>query len=449
MPQAYPPLGLLYIGAVLIKNNHQVRLLDPDAEDCFGEKLRSFIKEYTPELIGITASTSIIKEALRIAKISKSIYPKVPIVIGGIHPTISPKETLENEYVDFIIIGEAEITVVEFVDALEKGKDLSKIDGIGYKRNGEIHLNKRRELIKDLDSIPFPDRDLLKNPSAYVPPDAQKTPVTSLITTRGCFGACTYCQTKNIFGRKLRSRSVENVIDEIKYCIKKYGIKEFHFADDNFVEDKKRVLDFCREVRKLDIKPNFVFFNGLRADNVDEEILRALKSIGVLTVGYGVESGNQEILNRIKKGIKLDTYRKAYKLSKKMGFQTWGFFMIGLPGETAKTIRDTINFAKELDPDFAKFLILKPFPGSEVFEELHSQNLIFNYDYELYGVYTRPVHRLPSLTAEEIFKWQKKAYREFYFRPKKLLQHVLRIKSFAQLMFNIKSAIFIFYKTNK
>ena len=449
MPQAYPPLGLLYIGAVLIKNNHQVRLLDPDAENCFGEKLKAVIKQYNPELIGITASTSIIKEALRIAKISKSVLPLAPTVIGGIHPTISPKETLGNKCVDFIMMGEAEITVVEFVDALEKGKDLSKIDGIGYKRKGEMLINKRRELIENLDSIPFPDRDLLKNPSAYVPPDALKTPVTSLITTRGCFGACTYCQTKNIFGKRLRFRSVKNIIEEIKYCSEKYGIKEFHFADDNFVVDKKRVLNFCKEVKNLSTKFNFVFFNGLRADNVDEEILRALRSIGVFTIGYGVESGNQEILNRIKKGIKLDTYRKAYKISKKLGFQTWGFFIIGLPGETAKTIRDTIDFAKELDPDFAKFLILKPFPGSEVFEELHSQNLILNYDYELYGVYTRPVHRLPSLTAEDIFRWQKKAYREFYLRPKKLLQHILRIRSFAQLMFNLKSAMFIFHKTNK
>ena len=197
---------------------------------------------------------------------------------------------------------------------------------------------------------------------------------------------------------------------------------------------------------KRNIKTTFVFANGLRADKIDEEILRALKQIGVLSVGFGVESGNQNILNIIKKDIELDTVRKAYKLSKKLGFETWGFFIIGLPEETKETVRDTIEFAKELDPDFAKFLILKPFPGSEVFNQLNNKNLIFDYNYSHYGVYTAPVHNLENLTAEDMVKMQKKAFKEFYLRPKKILQHLLRMRSVTQLKLNFKSAIFVLQK---
>jgi len=175
-------------------------------------------------------------------------------------------------------------------------------------------------------------------------------------------------------------------------------------------------------------------------------VLRSLKNIGLINIGFGVESGNQKILDRIKKNIKLETIRNAFRLAKEIGFQTWGCFIFGLPGDTKETMRETIDFAKELDPDFAKFLILKPFPGSEVFRELSENGLIFDHNYDFYGIYTRPVHRLPDLSAHEILNWQKRANREFYFRPKKILQHLIRIRSLKQLKFNIKSVLFILYR---
>lgn len=437
---SYPPLGLLYIAACLEKENHKLEFLDFDNDNINKDKFKKFILKSNPNIVGLTATTSTIKHTKKLAEIIKQIL-KVPIIVGGIHATIAQENTLKSKFIDFIIIGEGEITIVELINELQKQKqNFSKIKGIGYKQNGKIFYTEPRPMIKNLDDIPFPARHLLKH--VYIPPDALKTPVASIFTSRGCPGRCTYCCTKNIFGRRLRFRSVKNVIEEIEFLLKQ-GIKEIHIMDDNFTVHKQRVLEFRDEILKRDIKTTFVFSNGLRADKIDEDILKALKDIGVLSVGFGVESGNQTILNNIKKDINLETVRKVYRLSKKFAFETWGFFIIGLPGDTKETVRDTIYFAKELDPDFAKFLILKPFPGSEVFEQLNKDNLIFDFNYDNYGVYTKPVHNLKNLTADDMLKLQKQAFREFYLNPKKIIQHLLRMRSLTQLKLNFKSGIFI------
>ena len=445
IPQAYPPLGLLYIGAVLEENKHEVRLIDMDNESTEKDEFKKMFMDFNPDLVGITGTTSTINNALKVAKNIKGMS-KVPIVLGGIHATIAPKKTLESEYVDIVAVGEAEDTIRELVENLD---DLEKVKGIWFKKEDKIIANEPRGLIHDLDTIPFPARHLLKNPEAYAPPDALHKPVASIMTTRGCFGQCTYCCTKQIFGLKIRARSVENILEEIDRCIKEYGVKEIHFMDDNFVFNKKRVLEFCEELKKRKYDIYFEFANGLRADNVDRDILQALKDIGVVNLGFGVESGNQQILDNIKKGIKKERVVKAFKLAKEFGFQTWGFFMFGLPGETKKTMQDTIDFAIELDPDFAKFLILKPYPGSEVFNQLNEKNLIFNYNYSNYGVYTGPVHRLPDVSADTIQKYQQKANRAFYLRPGKVLQHIKRIKTWDQFKSNFTAATFLFRKLFK
>ena len=448
MALGYAPLGLLYIAAVLEKAGHEIRLLDVDAEGCSADESVRLLESFQPEMVGVTATTPTIKAALAFANMAKTACHDISVVLGGIHPTISPEETLANDYVDFVVIGEGEITVVELAQAQEnRTQAFACIAGLGYKKNGNIILNDARTLIEDLDSIPFPARHLLEQPKAYLPPDAMQVPVISIMTNRGCYGKCTFCCTKQIFGQKLRVRSVNNIIAEIEDCIARYGTREVHIADDNFVVTKNRVREFCGAVRKIDKKLIFAFMNGLRADTVDEEVLRNLKSIGFHTLGFGVESGSEEILKRMKKGISLDTYRNVFRLTKKFGFHVWAFFIFGLPGETAQTIRQTVNFAKELDPDFAKFLILKPYPGSEVFEYLSSQNLIACFDYDYYGVYTKPVHRLPGLTSEEIQMWHKRAFREFYFRPRKILQHLLRIRSLHQLRFKLRSLLFVLHSS--
>lgn len=438
---SYAPLGLLYIAACLEKEGHKLEFLDFDNDDLDKNKFGKYVLNFKPNIIGLTATTSTIKHTKKLAEDIKKILD-IPIIVGGIHATIEPEDVLKCKAIDFAIIGEGEITITELINKLqENNSEFHKVKGISYRdNNGKIILTKPRPLIENLDFLPLPARHLLKN--EYTPPDALKTPVASIFTSRGCPGRCTYCCTKNIFGQKLRFRSVKNIVDEIEFLLNK-KIKEIHIMDDNFTVWKERVLKFRDEIIKRGIKTTFVFSNGLRADKIDEDILKALKDIGVLSVGFGVESGNQKILDNIKKDINLDTVREAYKLSKKFGFETWGFFIVGLPGETKETVRDTIEFAKEIDPDFAKFLILKPYPGSEVFERLNKENLIFDFDYNNYGVYTQPVHELKNLSAKDMIKLQKKAFREFYLRPKKILQHLLRMRSFVQLKLNFKSGVFV------
>ena len=238
-------------------------------------------------------------------------------------------------------------------------------------------------------------------------------------------------------------RSINNILNEIEILVGEYRVKEIHFVDDAFNLIKERVLTLCQTIkeRKLDI--NFEFSNGLLAENIDEDILSSLKSIGVINVGFGVETADDNIRIRAGKGTNLETFENSLKLSKEMGFETWGFFMFGFPGETIDTIKTTIKFAKRIDPLFVKFMILKPYPGTEVHRYLSERNLIDDLNFDNYGVYTPPVHHLDSITSKEILYWQKRGFREFYLRPRKILSYVLRINSLARLRIVVNNLIFI------
>jgi radical SAM superfamily enzyme YgiQ (UPF0313 family) len=444
MPPIYPPLGVLYMAAMLEKAGHSVEFLDMDIEAMDEDGLVEHVKQTRPQFVGFSCVTPTIELGWGLAKRIKSVFPDVFIAIGGIHATIDPLNTLGKEGVDAICIGESEHTICEMVDRLESGTtDMSGVAGVFFKKDGEIVQNPPREMESDLDSFPFPAFHLIKDLCKYSPPDAQGLPVAPIMTSRGCPGKCTYCCTKQIFGRRFRARSVENIVAEIDLLVTKFGVKEIHFLDDNLSTNRRRILELCRQLKERDYPIRYEISNGIRADMVDEEILRALKGIGMANVGFGVESGNEEILKVIKKGIDKDTVRKAMKMAKDLGFETWGFFILGLYKDTPETIKDTIDFAIELDPDFAKFLILKPFPGSEIFQQLQAMNLIDSYEYAKYGVYTEPVHHLPDLTAAEIFKWQKYAFRKFYFRPSKILSHIKRISTFEQLKIAFKGLFFV------
>lgn len=443
MMPAYQPLGLLYVGTVLQKSGHTVRLLDIDTERINEEKFRGIFREFNPDAVGLSSVTPVFKDALKWAGIAKGLK-NVPVVMGGIHATIAPKEVISFDVFDVVVAGEGENTAEQLFSALESGKDLRNIRGIVFKAGGKIMETPKAELIADIDTLPFPDRKLLKNASAFMPPDAFKLPVATIMTSRGCPGDCTFCCTKQIFTKKFRARSVQNIIAEVKKLMSE-GIKEIHIADDTFTVIKKRALEFCGEIKRQNIKVHFQFMNGLRADFVDKEVLSALRSIGLKTVGFGVESGNQEVLKNIKKNIPLDITRKAFRLSKELGFETWAFLVFGLPGDNDRTIQETIAFTKEVDPDFAKFFILKPYPGTDVYEELKRKGLVVSHNYEDYGLYTKPVHTLPELSPEKMMYWQKRAFREFYLRPSKIVGHIARIKSLHQVRLAWNDLMFALY----
>ncbi len=441
MALPYPPLGMLYVAGT-VEKEHDVCVYDYDVDIGDDKKLREVIEREKPDIVGITANTATFVSAKSIAKIVKDVDKDIKVFIGGIHATMCPDECIKVNYFDFILKGEAEYTALNLINHLKDNK-FDEINGLWYKINGEVIRNKDVDYIEDLDSLPFPARHLIKNPLAYLPSSARRLPVTIMMTSRGCPARCTFCCTKHLLGFKFRFMSAERVVEEVRHCVENYGVKEIHLADDVFTFKKDRVFKIRDLMKESGLDVDFLLFNGVRADQVDIPILKALKDLGVYQLGFGCESGNQQILNNIKKGEKLETIRHAYKMTKEVGLETWAFFILGLPGETEETIKDTIKFAKEIDADYPKFHILKPYPNSDVWKELMEKNLIHDFDYENYGIHTQPVHHLPDLNADDIVKWQKRAYRSFYLRPKILWKNLRKINSFTQLKVNLRSIKFV------
>lgn len=440
-PPDHPHMGLLYIATILDRIGHNVQFVDFDADKM---SFDSFIKLLHGEhfaIVGITATTPTYANALEIAKITKS-HSDAITVLGGIHATLMPKDCMKSAFFDFVVKGEAEETICELLKAIESGGDLSHVKGILFKTSEKIVETADRPFLNDLDKLPFPSRKLLAN-KKYKYPDALKSIAFPIITSRGCPGNCSFCTAKFAHGNRFRCRSAQNVVDEIEMLVKEYGAKEIHIWDDNFITNPKRVFQIRDEIIGRGIRCLFAFPNGVRADFVREDILLAMKEMGTYSLAIGVESGNSRILESIRKGITLDQIREAFKNAKKLGLETWGFFLLGLPGEDADTIRQTIDFAIELDPDVAKFHVLKPYPGSEVASILKQKGLLLDENYVHYGIHTNPVHRLESLSSEELANLQREAYRRFFLRPSKLIRQMKRLKTFNRLHLNLSAAISI------
>lgn len=425
-----PPLGIASLAAFLRERKHIPKILDLAIDYKNPIKV---CQEFNPDFIGFSVTTPLISRANLLAKKLKESFPSSKIIFGGPHPSVDIKEVLKKDFVDFVVFGEGELTLAELLDS----KPLSKIKGLAHKENGEIRINPPRELIKDLDSLPIPAYDLL---GIYKYPDhplSIRRPNTSIITSRGCPFGCIYCN-KSIFGRVFRKMGYKKVVDMMEHLINNDGIKEFQIVDDTFTLDKERVKDICREIlrRRLEIK--WMTPNGIRAGSVDFETVKLMKKAGCHYVYIGIESGSPKILNRIKKGITLDDVKETVRLFNKAGIGVGGFFMIGLPDETEQDIQKTIDFAKSLILDSVKFGIMVPLPGTEVFEEFEEKGFIKNFDYSTYFWHREPVFETDLVSKETLFKYYKKAYREFYLRPQYILRKMLNLRSLSDVANNLK-----------
>ena len=436
----HPSLGLLYVGTSLAKAGHRVSILDADSIGLTQDALMDILEKEKVEIVGIITVTPIYNNVAKLCAEIKRTFPGITTVIGGIHPTVSPMQSIQPPAIDFAVKGEGEQTMLDLVEALNGDMAFEDIPGLLYRdQEGSVCQNRERPLIDDLDSIPTPDWSLLRQ-GVYSYPDALHHPAFPLFTSRGCPSRCTYCQTKNMFTLKLRIRSAKNVVDEIEHLVRERGAKEIHIWDDVFTAHQPRVFEIRDEMKRRGLRVPISFPNGMRADHVSPEILRALKEMGAYSVAFGIESGNAEILEVIRRGMTKGDIENAVKWAKQEGLETWGFFLIGLPTETRRQIEDTIEFARDLDLDVAKFHVMQPYPGSTAFFQLEGMGLIENYNYDEYGIHTAPVHRLKDLTSDEILQLQRQAYRRFYLRPGKILQHALRLKSFHRLKINLAMA---------
>jgi radical SAM superfamily enzyme YgiQ (UPF0313 family) len=429
-----PPLGLVFIASVLEKIGYNVSIIDAQALKIDENEVAE--RAAKADIVGITSMTITFNSAVNVAKAIKKINNSCFIIMGGSHVTVLPEKTLADvKEVDAIVIGEGEKTIAELINAIDKKENFEKILGISYRKEGKIITNPPRSTVENLDDLPMPAFHLLpiKNYRPY-PPHGKKLPYMAIMTSRGCPYRCTFC-FKSIFGRRFITKSSKNVIEEIKALIEKFGVKELLFYDDSFTFNKNRTLELCDEIIKNNLK--IIWSCETRVNLVDKELLEKMKEAGCYIISYGVESGDQTILNNLKKDITIEQAKEAFKLTKEADILTVAYFMIGSPGDSNETIRKTIDFAKELDADFAQFSICTPFPGSELFDNLTQKGIkIEDWDKASYVTSkgkSKPIILTDNLNEEEIKKWYSKAYKEFYFRPKYWLKTILRIRSIGDM----------------
>jgi len=430
-----PPLGLGYIAAVLEKQGHNVKFLDLTRDSLSNFQFKEYVRREDPELVGITLTCSGLLETQRLVALIREIT-QVPIVLGGPQPSVMPIYTLEKTKANYVVISEGDETIQEVAEQIEKGsKDFSEVQGLAYVGgNGLPRLNESRKLIENLDEIPFPAWHLME-PAKYLQAPilttVKKYPIAPIITSRGCPYECAYCSSPTIWGRRLRVRSSRNVVDEIELLMNRYGVKEIFVSDDNFTLIKKHAMSICNEIleRKIDI--SWACPNGVRVDQLDDELISTMAKAGCHLLGFGIESGSQEILNGAKKHLDLSIVPDVLKKAKKSGMMTYGFFILGLPGENSLTIRQTIDFAKRLSLDRAWFNILVPYPGTPIFDVYVQRVGLENIDWDNIDTSAGIIARgllYEDLDEEKLQSWQRRAVREFYFRPRIMLSLLRNIR---------------------
>ncbi len=412
-----PPVGLGYLASVLRERGFKVRIIDDLVEKLSHHELLKKIKDSI--IVGITSTTPTFNAALRYAKKIKEAFPNIFVILGGVHVTFKPHDAVKHPYVDAVCVGEGEETIVEVAERVESGKSLEGVRGVVFKQDGKIVENQRRGFIEDLDSLPFPAFDLMPLDKYRV--FGYKLEQFPVITSRGCPFRCRYCSSSLFMGRKFRARSAKNVVDEIEWLIDEFNAKHIAFGDDTFTLSKRRVESICEEIKKRKIDIDWSCSS--RVDTISEDLLRKMKEAGCRTIYYGVESASQDILEYYNKKIDFEKVKRAVELTKKVGIGVVCSFIIGAPMEKKEDVMKTLKFAIKLDPDYAQFSILTPYPGTSIYEEAKKEGLLLTENYDDYTA-GKPVLKNFHMSPEEILKLLKYCYVRFYLRPAFLLREL-------------------------
>lgn len=412
---AMPPNGLLYVAGALERAGHTVTIADGEAEQLTTEAIVERAANLRPDVVGVGATIVDFEAANAVLKALKQRLD-VPSVLGGPHGTVVPDEVLrDGAHIDFLVRGEGEATAVELVRALQTDADFDRIHGLSYRRNGSVRHNQDRPLAEDLGALAPPARHLIR-PELYLYPDPRygMKRMMSVQTSRGCPFRCGYCY--HMFGRRMRFRPLHDVVDEIQECVERYGAEWIVFLDDTFTLHRRRVIEMCDEIVRRGIR--FSWFCLARADTLREDMLMKMREAGCVQLSIGVESGNQEILDAVHKGTKLEQVEQAFVLLKKLGFETRGSFILGLPYENRGTIRRTINFAKRLKLDRAFFNVCTPYPGTDVWQNALAGDgcTLLSHDWSQFKRHGNAVIELVDVTREELIDLQRVATMEFYLR---------------------------------
>lgn len=418
----WPQANLAYLAAEM-QNKFSVEIIDCIAKEIYWDEFEKILTEQKPRYILTNIISSTLTNDLRVADLGRKISA---IIIGvGSHVTALPEDTMKRfPSLDYIILGEAEETLRELIGALENKTDLAAVRGLVWRRDGAVVINEKRPLIKDLDSLPIPLHELLpikKHKLPFIGSD-----YTFVMTDRGCPYGCTFCRSPIAWNRMFRSRSAKSILEELRY-LKSLGIKNFAIHSDVFTLNKERDIELCKAM--IDEKLDMRWICNSRADTVDEELLTWMKKAGCFMIAYGFESGSQKVLDLAKKGITIAQIRKSAEITRKAGIKVWGYFMIGLPGETPATVRETIDLAKELPLTLANFAVAAPYPGTEFYNLVKKEGWLQSDNWEDYDQNYSAIVSYPEMSREAIEKAMKIAYKEWALRPIILLNILLEMKS--------------------
>jgi len=380
------PLGLLYMGVVLKSEGYDVDILDSTCEGYYNteingdrityglsdEDIVKRIRDSSPDLVGVTSMfTAHQKNAIHHCNLVKIVNPELRVVLGGIHPSLEPEESILNDSVDFVILGEGEYRITNLIDCLNNNK-MPDFDGITYKKNGQVIIRPRITRIQNLDKIPFPARELI-NMERYIDigvpyaPFPRKERVEQIMTSRGCPFNCVFCSTKEHWGKKFRARSVENIIAEVDELVNKYGIQEIQFSDDNMTVNKERAKELFKKLKPYNL--SWCTPHGLMAKTLDEEMIRLMAESGAYQLTFAIESGSERVLRDIihKDVPSKNKIKHLVDECHSNGVQVHGMFVVGFPGETRKEINQTLSYPFDIGFESVSYFIANPLPGSDLY----------------------------------------------------------------------------------
>lgn len=426
-----PSLGLAYIASILEKTGYEVSIIDQFADKITDKELLNIVKKDSPQIIGFSALTSVIQNVKKLVTGIREFSRDSKIIVGNLHGTCFPDEVLREGIADIVVRGEGESTMLELCQLFIERESLEGLPGISFKIDGKIIHNPDRGLIDNLDSLPFPAWHLFDLDNYIHHPmlgisGARALPITA---SRGCPYRCYYCSQDKTYNR-VRYRNLNNVVEEIKYFNDIFNINFFGFCDAYFPFNEESGIEFSNLIIRNGLHKKIKWFTETRVDKVTPRLLRAMREAGAHIIMYGIEVGNVEILQSLNKGTTLEEAKIAIKETKKAGILAQGLFMLGLPGETEKSCRDTIKFAKELNCDFVKFNIATPYPGSKFFEDFRKTKIFSKPEILTSWIdWTNQSGNLAytpkSMNSETLKYLQRMAMMSFYLRPKIILKHMI------------------------